>query len=335
MIARVQYGLMVLLVLAAGFSLGPVRQVAAQIAPAKVSPEAPDAAAPGDADAQDADTKDADTKDADAKDTDAQDADPKDADAKATDSKDVDISGLELDWSLLNVDASTLNINPSSKARSIPPQAAPSTEITWSSQDKPNGSAAVSVKQPLSTFWDARVGADMTVAPQPLTASQLLSEKLANGGSEPQSSGTAWAAITAPGVGSIWDKTAVEARVDPSQDQSKVGTSLSKSLPLSEQYSLSLQNDYNVIQQGVVPVPGIPGRPLRNYETDQSAKLSIAETGTSFIAGQSLSSTDDRWLRKIGAEQKLFGGVSISGSIGETPLGVTNKSLTAGFKQSW
>jgi hypothetical protein len=317
MIPRVQYGLMVLLVLAAGFSLGPV---AAQIAPAKVSPEAP-----GEADVQDAD----------AKGTDAQDADPTDVDAKATDSKDVDISGLELDWSQLNVDASTLNINPSSKART-PLQAAPNTEMSWSSQDKPNGSAAVSVKQPLSTFWDARVGADMTVAPQQtLTASQLLSEKLANGGSEPQSSGTAWAAITAPGVGSIWDKTAVEARVDPSQDQSKVGTSLSKSLPLNQQYSLTLENGYNVIQQGMVPVPGIPGRPLRNYETDQSAKLSIAETGTSFIAGQSLSSTDDRWLRKIGAEQKLFGGVSISGSIGETPLGVTNKSLTAGFKQSW
>jgi hypothetical protein len=321
MIPRMRYGLMALLVLAAGFSLAPVRQVAAQMAPANASP---DAAAPGDADAQDADAQDADPKDADAKAT----------DPKATDSKDVDISGLELDWSQLNVDASTLNVNPSSKSR-VPPQAAPSTEMSWSSQDKPNGSSAVSVKQPLSTFWDARVGADMTVAPQPLTASQLLSEKLANGGSEPQSSGTAWAAITAPGVGSIWDKTAVEARVDPSQDQSKVGTSLSKSLPLNQQYSLTLQNGYNVIQQGVVPVPGIPGRPLRNYETDQSAKLSIDETGTSFIAGQSLSSTDDRWLRKIGAEQKLFGGVSISGSIGETPLGVANKSLTAGFKQSW
>ena len=163
----------------------------------------------------------------------------------------------------------------------------------------------------------------------------MLAEKLANGGSQPQSSGTAWAAITAPGVGSIWDKTAVEARVDPSQEQSKLGTSLSKSLPLSEQYSLTLQNGYNMIQQGIVPVPGIAGRPMRNYETDQSAKLSIADTGTSFTAGQTLSSTDDKWLRKIGAEQKMFGGVSISGSIGETPLGTANKSLTAGFKQSW
>jgi hypothetical protein len=162
-----------------------------------------------------------------------------------------------------------------------------------------------------------------------------LSEKAANGGNAPQSSGTAWAAATAPGVGSIWDKTAIEARVDPAQEQSKLGTSLSKSLPLSEQYSLTLQNGYNFTQQGVMLLPGIAARPLRNYQTEQSAKLSIADTGTSFLAGQTLSSTDDKWLRRIGAEQKLFDGVSISASVGETPLGATSKSLSAGFKRSW
>jgi hypothetical protein len=252
----------------------------------------------------------------------------------ATDPEDAELKDLELDWSQLNVDASTLMTSPASKAR-LAPQAGASTEMSWSSKDQPNGSAAVSVKQPLSPLWDARIGADMTVTRQPTTMSELLSERIANGGSEPQSSGTAWAAVTAPGVNVIWDKTAIEARVDPSQEQSKLGTSLNKSLSLSEQYSLTLQNGYNVIQQGIVPVPGIIARPSRNYETDQSAKLSIADTGTSFSAGQTLSSADDRWLRKVGAEQKLFGGVSISGSIGETALGTTNKSLTAGFKQSW
>jgi hypothetical protein len=77
------------------------------------------------------------------------------------------------------------------------------------------------------------------------------------------------------------------------------------------------------------------GHATRNYETEHSAKLSIADTGTSFSAGQTLSSTDDKWLRKIGAEQKLFGGVSLSGSISETPLGTASKSISAGFKQSW
>jgi hypothetical protein len=165
--------------------------------------------------------------------------------------------------------------------------------------------------------------------------SEMLADKAANGGNDPQSSGSAWAGITTPGVGAIWDKTAIEARVDPSQDQSKLGTSLSKSVALNERYSVTLQNGYSVIQQGIVPVPGIIPHPSRNYETDQSAKLTNADTGTSFSAGATLSSGDDRWLRKIGAEQKLFGGVNISGSIGETPYGTTNKSLTAGFKQSW
>ena len=142
--------------------------------------------------------------------------------------------------------------------------------------------------------------------------------------------------MTAPGVGSIWDKTAIEARVDPSQEQSKLGTSLSKSVPLSEQYFAHPAERLQRHPAGHRRrCPASPARPARNYETDQSAKLSIADTGTSFIAGQTLSSTDDKWLRKIGAEQKLFGGVSVSGSIGETAQGAANKSLTAGFKHSW
>jgi len=312
MISTTRHSRTVLLMLAAGFSMASVLQANAQAVPAEENPQGPA------------------------------------TETAAPDANDAGIGNLELDWSQLNADPSTLTVNPAPKMRS--PRAGPGNEMSWSSKDKPNGSAAVSVRQPLSPFWDARIGADMTVTREPaiLTASELLSEKLANGGNLPQSSGAAWAAITAPGIGSIWDKTAIEARVDPSQESSKLGTSLSKSLPLNEQYSLTLQNGYNVIQQGrsslpcadcvnlsAMPVPGIAGRPARNYQTEQSAKLSITDTGTSFIAGQTLSTADDKWLRKIGAEQKLFDGVSIAGSIGETPQGTTNKSITAGFKRSW
>ncbi|MEA2921756.1 MAG: hypothetical protein QOF07_1719 [Bradyrhizobium sp.] len=254
------------------------------------------------------------------------------AETGAADANGADPGDLELDWSQLNVDASTLADRP---AKALAPRAGASSDAAWSSSNKPNGGAAVTVKQAVSPFWDTRVGADMTVVHEPTTMSELLSERLANGGSAPQSSGTAWAAATAPGVGPIWDKTAIEARIDAAQDQSRLGTSLSKSLPLSEQYSLTLQNGYNLIQQGAVPVPGIVAHPSRDFQTEQSARLSVTDTGTSFIAGQTLSSTDDKWLRKIGAEQKLFDGVSITGSIGETPLGVTNKSVSAGFKRSW
>lgn len=252
----------------------------------------------------------------------------KESTAAATSSEDADIANLDIDWSLLDVDASTLiSTNP----KQLAPRAASSAGTTWSSQEKTYGSA-VSFKQPVSPFLDTRVGADMTVVRQPQTLAELLAEKASNGGNEPQSSGSAWAAVTAPGVGSVWDKTAVEARIDPAQDQGKLGASLSKSLHLGDQYSLTLQNGYNMTQ-GFAPVPGSAGH--TTYATEQSARLGITEAGTSFTAGQSMSTTDDKWLRKIGAEQKIVGGFNISGSIAETPLGIANKSISAGFRQSW
>lgn len=102
-------------------------------------------------------------------------------------------------------------------------------------------------------------------------------------------------------------------------------------MPLSGQYSLTLENGYNVIEQGI----GAVGRPTQSYDTEQTAKLNINDYGTSFTAGQAYSTTGDRWLRSVGAEQKLFGGVSINGSISQTVTGPENRSITAGYKQSW
>jgi len=245
--------------------------------------------------------------------------------------KEIDVD--QLDWGQLNVDASTLRDGPAAKARAG--RTAADGGMNWSNRNQANGASAVTVKQSVSPFWDTRVGADMTVTREPTTMSELLAEKTANGGNLPQSGGSAWAAITAPGAGPVWDKTAVEARVDPGADQSKLGTSISKQVPIGDATSLTLSNGYNVIQQGTVPLPGIATRQERTYQTEQSAKVELSETGTSFSAGQTLSTSDDKWLRKVGAEQKLFGDVSVSGSVGETPQGTINKSISAGIKKSW
>ena len=241
----------------------------------------------------------------------------------------------EPDWSLLNTDDSPTAKASLREKRSSLIVGSPSS--SWTSNDS-NGASALSVKQSVTPFWDTRVGADINVARQnaPRSAADAYRNQFGDGTAQAQSGGTAWAAATAPGVGSIWDKTAIEARVDPGADQTKLGTSLSKSVPIAgDQYSLTLQSGYNVIQQGSIPAIGYNGRPTRSYETDQLARFNITDTGTSFIAGQSLATTDDKWLRKFGAEQKLFGGVNVSGSISETVQGVTNKTFSAGFKHSW
>lgn len=211
-------------------------------------------------------------------------------------------------------------------------------DMSWKRDDKPDGTAAVTVKQPIVPFWDTRIGADMNVVSQmPMTSNDILQQKLAHDNQIAQSSGSAWAAMTAPGLGFIWDKTSIEARMDPSQDQSKIGTSLEKTLPLAGDTALTLQNGYRVMQQSLTPIAGPAERSTRNYEVDQSAKFSLNTTGTSFIAGQTLSTAtaEDKWLRKVGAEQKILGGVNVTGTIAQTPEGVTDRSLKAGYKYSW
>ncbi len=165
---------------------------------------------------------------------------------------------------------------------------------------------------------------------------ELLSEKLANGGSLPQSSGTAWAAITAPGVASIWDQTAVEARVDPGSEQSNARH-------LLEQIGAAQRAIFADPEERLQPDPAghragarhrqPSGAQLRDRPVGKSSASPIPAPASS--PGQTLSTSDDKWLRKVGAEQKLFDGVTISGSIGETPSGAASKSLSAGFRRSW
>ena len=137
---------------------------------------------PGEADTPGAEVPEADGKDAEAdgsktgdsetRDASIKDASIKDASIRDASVKDGSVKDLELDWSQLNVDASTLGTSPKSKAR-VAPQTGSSTEMSWTSNDKGNGSSAVTVKQSLSDFLDTRVGADMTVTRQPQTLTEV------------------------------------------------------------------------------------------------------------------------------------------------------------------
>src|ERR1700754_45565 len=150
--------------------------------------------------------------------------------AEAAPAQTVDLSNSDIDWSQLDpASAGNARAPADPKARRALGDGA---TAAWSAQDKANGAAALSVRQSMIPFWDTRVGADLTGArQQPASAAEALQQKIPTG--EQQSAGSAWAAMTAPGVGSIWDRTAIEARVDPSQENSRLGTSLSKSVTLS------------------------------------------------------------------------------------------------------
>lgn len=225
---------------------------------------------------------------------------------------------------------------PAPKLRSVPLREIGNAPA-WSRNDKPNGTAAVSLKQPVSPFWDMKAGVDLDVATpaSPLRTPETLPEKIASDSRVETSQAAAWMTAKAPGVPYLSDHVALEARMNPERD-ARLGTAFSKSLPLwGEEFSLTLRHGYYVIQHDAIP--GLPGGAShgRSFEMVRSAQFSIADTGTSFLAGQSLAPAGDRWLNSVGAQQKLFGGLSITGSVNETPQGFSNKSLTAGFKKSW
>jgi hypothetical protein len=219
--------------------------------------------------------------------------------------------------------------------RAARPAAKPAGSSAWSRSDHANGTSSVAVKSEVSPFLDARVGADMNVVKAPPTnMADGLSDKMLSGETPKSSTGTAWASMAGPGVPHIWDKTAVDVSMDSGTDQGKFGTTLSRSVPLADNaYSVTLQNAYRLTQPAPTPVTSPPEN--RTLEIERSAKFSVNGTGTSVIAGQTLSSTDDKWLGKVGAEQKLLGSVTVNGTVSETARGPANKALTAGFKTSW
>jgi hypothetical protein len=89
--------------------------------------------------------------------------------------------------------------------------------------------------------WSSKVGVDYTKPAIPAVTFQP--EQLLAGAVPDQSTGVAWATVTAPGMEAPlgWDKTSIETRIDPSQEQSKLGTTLSRSVPVGEDVALTWQ----------------------------------------------------------------------------------------------
>lgn len=257
-------------------------------------------------------------------------------DTPAAESESLDLQALDpdIDWSVLNTDAGLL-ATPRRKTITIVPTHQDLAK--WNRTENPDGSAAVTVKRPLPTVWDTKVGVDFGL---PATPSPLMTpERLVAGTSAHQSSGVAWVNTTAPALDLPfgWDKASLNARFDPVQDQGKFGTRVSRSLPLGEDMSVTMESGFAITHLRSQPLPSdlSTGQTINILDAERLAKLNFLATGTSFGAGSRKSSADDVWLNSLSAEQQLFGGLSITGTVSETLDGDTNKSLTAGFKRTW
>ena len=102
-------------------------------------------------------------------------------------------------------------------------------------------------------------------------------------------------------------------------------------MPIDDTVSLTLQNGVSIIR----PLPNASGQ-VHGWASSQALRFNILPTDTSVSFGADISSSDDKWLRTLSAEQKLFGGpFRVTGSVSETGTGDVSKSLKAGFKHNW
>jgi hypothetical protein len=180
--------------------------------------------------------------------------------------------------------------------------------------------------------WSGKVGVDPRKAA--IAATEFQPEHLTAGAIPDQSTGVAWASVTAPGLEAPlgWDKTLIDTRLDPAQEQGRLGTTLSRSVPVGENFSVTLQNGVAVTRT----LPSVAQPPSQSWASSQAVRFNVLPTDTTLTVGANISTTDDKWLRTLSAEQKLFGGpVSITGTVSETTSGEASKSLKAGFKRTW
>ena len=191
---------------------------------------------------------------------------------------------------------------------------------------------AKSNASPVGSAWDGKAGIDKR-RPS-ITAADWLPEQLAAGAIPDQSAGVAWANVSAPGLDSplSWDKASIDTRLDPTQEQGKVGTTLTRSVPMSDDLALTLQNGVSLTQ--TLPSAGQPA--VHSWASSQAVRFNIRPTDTTLSVGADITSTDERWLRTLSAEQKLFGGpVSVTGAVSETASGESAKSVKGTFKRTW
>jgi hypothetical protein len=215
-----------------------------------------------------------------------------------------------------------------------PASAQSSNDPTFGNRiDKPDGSVALTIGRRLPTEWDTNLGVDAKLSPEPPPA---MADAMLASPSVTRSTGAVWGSMAGPGVAPIlFDKTVVDARIDPGADKGQVAATLSRTLPLNSDVSVTLQDKYSVTQS--LQSNGTTLQPSSGavWQSDRSVRLNVAPTSTTLSAGVVTSNTDNQWHNKLSAEQRILGPLNVTTTITDPGTGASSKSIAAGFKHTW
>lgn len=204
--------------------------------------------------------------------------------------------------------------------------------------DRPDGSGTVAVKKPFAmdvgaAALEANVGADVNLAAPPVSTYEP-GGPLPGSAAGDAGSGAAWASL---GVNNL---ASVDARVDPTNDQGKLGGTLKRSMPVGKKLSVTVQDSYSVTApvapqfETASPVTAAPGT-MQVWNNQKSVKLNVAPTGTTLGAGWATASNDSVAHQTLSVEQKLYGPLHVTTAVTDLGRPSESKSISAGFKLNW
>lgn len=213
-------------------------------------------------------------------------------------------------------------------------------KFDMSRTDKPDGSSNLTLNQPLPIDWDAKVGADIGLRPAPSITN--APDPWMSGSRDQHDSGAAWAS-----VGLVPNLATVDARVDPGNDQGRLGTTFKYTKPVGSRFSVTLQNTYSVtdtlsastaapsdVPMMAVPAPAGLATP-QVWGSEKTAKVDYLPTGTSFGAKVASNSADPVTHNQFVAEQKVYGPLNVTTAVTDIGQTSASKSITARFKLNW
>ena len=208
-----------------------------------------------------------------------------------------------------------------------------------SGKANPDGSNTLKLKRPLSSEWDANVGADLNVAAPP--TDQFRPGQLLSSSDPANSTGAAWASL-----GIVNNLASVDARVDGGNDQTQFGTTFQRSVPFGSRFSVTFRDRYALSDTFATPVTptGVPvmslppsagPSPDQAWTNQRDVKFNILSTGTTLSAGLASASTDPVRHNTFSADQKVYGPLHVTTSVTDMGQATVNKSITAAFKLNW
>lgn len=143
-----------------------------------------------------------------------------------------------------------------------------------------DGSSSMTYGTRLQTEFDTKVGVDVGM-PSSQTAPDtdtLVNRSFGNG-----NSGSAWATLTMP-TGPLGIDASSNAKLDSTQDQSKLGLGLSRKLPINNDLQMKLRSDYGMTSAlPTAPSPGAQSAGStvgQTLETKRAVEFDLLRTET-------------------------------------------------------